>query len=141
MEKIKETNSNFQTDEIFENVIVRIPALQDMHMKWVNKHFMLINSKEVLIRGHYRRGHKFGDNNFVTINYYDIRERVGETIVARVEFVLATNKKTGEIRFILDVYPVKDGKVPEYKLKIGSPTGEAKYLIPGTTKFIKFQEI
>lgn len=140
--KIKISNSRIEEEIIYENVLLHVPNLKDIHMTWIPGHHMVIEGKQTLIPEHYRRGHKYGDNNYVTINYYDIGEKVGETIIADVKLIYAKNKKTDKTRFILDVYPAKPGNLPGYRLKIGSPTGETRHLIPGTeSKYIRFQEI
>ncbi|NCB20828.1 MAG: hypothetical protein EOM88_02805 [Clostridia bacterium] len=129
-------------EDFYQNVLVRIPNFKDIHMTWVPEHYMSIEGNETLIRGHYRRGHQFGYNNFVTINYYEIGEKIGEMIVADIRLIYGKTKKPGTKRLILDIYPAKAGELPKYRLKVGSPIGEARHLIPGTKdKYIRFQLI
>lgn len=138
----KELNSLIENEEFYENVLVRVPNFQDIHMTWIPEHHANINSKETLIPGHYRRGHQFGSNDFVTINYYEIGEKIGEMIVADVKLIYGGTKNPHKKRIILDIHPAKAGEMPKYRLKIGSPIGEARHLIPGTKdKHIRFQLI
>lgn len=128
------------------NVLVKCPPFEDHNLKEIQAHTFIDHSgKKVSVAHNYRCG-IFINKKMVTRYFYVDFFNLGEMIVA--DKVVVTKKfdpRTGEKSIIIDVHkrPSAEKLVPQYRLKTGTEKGEIeKYtLIPGTTRFIKFEEI
>ncbi|MGE5425532.1 MAG: hypothetical protein ACM3PZ_00375 [Bacillota bacterium] len=133
-EEVCITTPSYKEIGSFEGVLLKVPSIDDIYMKWISKH--KFNGRE--IPGHYRRGDLIDGKLAITRNFYTIdAQEESRNLVADIKIFRKTTENGNTI--LIDIQPSKK-MTASFRLKLGSP-GRSNIRIPGTNKYIVLESI
>ncbi len=142
MEK-KHVNASYEIIASFKKVKLRVPKVDDKHLKFIAEHQMVNGDKEIVkVPDHFRRGDIF-NGIFLTRRFYVHRQLLGQTIVAdEVRVVSKIDMIKNQVCLIVDIIKCDLNSLEtKYILKCGTPSeAGTSFKIPGTDKYISFLE-